>query len=178
MSRGGRAGRRLGGGRMASRRALRRVDRALRAGVARCAAEVGLDPAAVAQTSYDTGYVMPWEHISTGVSTRFLAHERKKAAAETTTPTARSSAAPLAARARRSIATRCLLAFAHAECACRRGWRDRGGCDACSRLRWLLRCRPRLLRRPRSATRPRPRLLLRGRSCRRALICCGFSCRR
>ena len=50
------------------------------------AAEVGLDPAAVAQTSYDTGYVMPWEHISTGVSTRFLAHERKKAAAEKTTP--------------------------------------------------------------------------------------------
>ena len=48
--------------------------------------EVGLDPAAVAQTSYDTGYVMPWEHISTGVSTRFLAHERKKAAAEKTTP--------------------------------------------------------------------------------------------
>lgn len=50
------------------------------------AAEVGLDPAAVAQTSYDTGYVMPWEHISTGVSTKFLAHERKKAAAEKTTP--------------------------------------------------------------------------------------------
>ena len=50
------------------------------------AEEVGLDPAAVAQTSYDTGYVMPWEHISTGVSTRFLAHERKKAAAEKTTP--------------------------------------------------------------------------------------------
>ena len=47
---------------------------------------MGLDPAAVAQTSYDTGYVMPWEHISTGVSTRFLAHERKKAAAEKTTP--------------------------------------------------------------------------------------------
>lgn len=50
------------------------------------ATEVGLDPAMVAQTSYDTSYVMPWEHISTGVSTRFLAHERKKAAAERTTP--------------------------------------------------------------------------------------------
>ena len=50
------------------------------------ATEVGLDPAVVAQTSYDTSYVMPWEHISTGVSTRFLAHERKKAAAERTTP--------------------------------------------------------------------------------------------
>ena len=51
------------------------------------AVEVGLDPAAVAQTSYDTSYVMPWEHISTGVSTRFWRMSaKKKAAAEKTTP--------------------------------------------------------------------------------------------
>ena len=29
---------------------------------------------------------MPWAHISTGVTTRYLALERKRAAAETTTP--------------------------------------------------------------------------------------------
>ena len=49
------------------------------------ASELGIDPAAIAQTGYDTDYVMPWEHISCGVSRAFLAHERKKAAQEKTT---------------------------------------------------------------------------------------------
>ncbi len=46
----------------------------------------GIDTVAVAQTSYDTSYVMPWSHISTGVSTRFLALERRRADAGATTP--------------------------------------------------------------------------------------------
>ena len=50
------------------------------------AAELGIDSAAIAQANYDTSYVMPWEHISCGVSRAFLAHERKKAAQEKTTP--------------------------------------------------------------------------------------------
>ena len=48
--------------------------------------EVGLDVEAVAQTSYEPGYVMPWAHISTGASARWLAKERRRAAEETTTP--------------------------------------------------------------------------------------------
>lgn len=48
--------------------------------------EVGIDPAAIAQTAYGTDRVMPWSHISTGVSNRFLALERKRAQQETTTP--------------------------------------------------------------------------------------------
>ncbi|WP_302390924.1 TIGR03960 family B12-binding radical SAM protein [Eggerthella sinensis] len=48
--------------------------------------EVGIDPAAIAQTAYPTDRVMPWEHISTGVSTRFLARERRLATDERTTP--------------------------------------------------------------------------------------------
>ena len=50
------------------------------------AAEAGIDPEAVAQTSYSTDRVMPWAHISTGVSTRWLARERKLASAARTTP--------------------------------------------------------------------------------------------
>ncbi len=50
------------------------------------AEELALDPAAIAQASYDTNYVMPWEHISCGVSRKYLAHERKKAQREETTP--------------------------------------------------------------------------------------------
>ena len=50
------------------------------------AAELGIDSAVIAQANYDTSYVMPWEHISCGVSRAFLAHERKKAAQEKTTP--------------------------------------------------------------------------------------------
>ena len=41
--------------------------------------EVGIDPDAIAQASFDTAYVMPWAHISAGVSARFLALERKRA---------------------------------------------------------------------------------------------------
>ena len=48
--------------------------------------ELGIDSAAIAQASYETEYVMPWSHISCGVSTKWLAHERKKATAEKTTP--------------------------------------------------------------------------------------------
>ena len=46
----------------------------------------GIDTAAVAQTCYDTSYVMPWSHISTGVSVLFLARERRRADAGKTTP--------------------------------------------------------------------------------------------
>ena len=46
----------------------------------------GIDPAVVAQTSYSTDRVMEWDHISTGVSSRFLARERRLAEKGTTTP--------------------------------------------------------------------------------------------
>ncbi|WP_165246908.1 TIGR03960 family B12-binding radical SAM protein [Adlercreutzia sp. ZJ141] len=48
--------------------------------------QTGFDPAVVAQTTYPTDYVMPWSHISCGVSVRWLAHERKLAGLERTTP--------------------------------------------------------------------------------------------
>ncbi len=50
------------------------------------AADVGIDCEAVAQASYDTSYVMPWTHISAGVSVDFLARERQRAEEEVTTP--------------------------------------------------------------------------------------------
>ncbi|WP_225749344.1 TIGR03960 family B12-binding radical SAM protein [Paraeggerthella sp. Marseille-Q4926] len=50
------------------------------------AQEVGIDPEAIAQTAYPTDRVMPWSHITTGVSERFLARERKLAEQERTTP--------------------------------------------------------------------------------------------
>lgn len=50
------------------------------------ACEVGIDPQAVAQTTYPAGYVMPWTHISAGVSQRFLALERRRADEGVTTP--------------------------------------------------------------------------------------------
>ena len=50
------------------------------------AAEAGVDPAAIAQTAYPVERVMPWAHISTGVSTRWLARERRLAGEERTTP--------------------------------------------------------------------------------------------
>lgn len=46
----------------------------------------GVDPEAVAQKTYDTSYVMPWSHISTGTSSKWLAHQRALAAKERTTP--------------------------------------------------------------------------------------------
>lgn len=52
----------------------------------KAASDVGIDPAEIAQAQWDTSRVMPWAHISTGVTTRYLALERKRAAAETTTP--------------------------------------------------------------------------------------------
>ena len=46
----------------------------------------GVDVAAVAQTSYPTSRVMPWEHISMGASRRWLVRERDRAEAGVTTP--------------------------------------------------------------------------------------------
>ena len=46
----------------------------------------GIDVQTVAQASYDTSRVMPWSHISTGVSTRYLALERRRAERGQTTP--------------------------------------------------------------------------------------------
>ena len=48
--------------------------------------EVGIDLEAIAQTSYPSTRVMPWAHVSTGVSERFLARERSRAEAGRTTP--------------------------------------------------------------------------------------------
>ncbi len=50
------------------------------------AKEAGIDPEAIAGTPYETSRVMPWSHVSTGVSERFLALERARAEAGTTTP--------------------------------------------------------------------------------------------
>lgn len=47
---------------------------------------LGIDLEAIAQTTYEPGYVLPWAHISAGVSQGFLARERERAAAEATTP--------------------------------------------------------------------------------------------
>ena len=49
-------------------------------------ADTGVDPEAIAQQGYETSYVMPWAHISMGVSPRFLALERKRAEQGITTP--------------------------------------------------------------------------------------------
>jgi len=48
--------------------------------------ELGIDVAHVAQASYPTNYVLPWDHISCGASVRWLAHERALADQEKTTP--------------------------------------------------------------------------------------------
>ena len=50
------------------------------------AEEVGLVPDQVAQAEHELGYVMPWAHISAGVSTRYLALERRRATDGITTP--------------------------------------------------------------------------------------------
>ena len=50
------------------------------------AESLGLDLAAIAPTTYEPGYVLPWAHISAGVSQRFLARERARAAEGVTTP--------------------------------------------------------------------------------------------
>ena len=46
----------------------------------------GVDVEAVAQTTYDSSRVMPWSHISTGVSTSYLQRERRRADEGLTTP--------------------------------------------------------------------------------------------
>ncbi|MGI6045891.1 MAG: TIGR03960 family B12-binding radical SAM protein [Eggerthellaceae bacterium] len=46
---------------------------------------VGIDSDAIAEKTYPTSYVMPWSHISSGVSSAFLARERKRAEEETCT---------------------------------------------------------------------------------------------
>lgn len=50
------------------------------------ASAVGIDVEQVAQQSFPTDYVMPWDHISCGASLRWLAHERDLAQREQTTP--------------------------------------------------------------------------------------------
>lgn len=50
------------------------------------ATETGLDMQAAAQAAYPTDQIMPWAHISAGVSQRFLAQERARAEAGSTTP--------------------------------------------------------------------------------------------
>jgi radical SAM family uncharacterized protein len=49
-------------------------------------AECGVDFDHVAQASYPTDYVMPWAHLSSGVTTRFLQRERERAEKGITTP--------------------------------------------------------------------------------------------
>lgn len=50
------------------------------------AAKVGIDFEKAAQATFDLDYVLPWQHISTGVSMRFLKHERELAEQGITTP--------------------------------------------------------------------------------------------
>lgn len=50
------------------------------------AEELGFDVEKVAQTSYPTDYVMPWDHIGCGATTRWLARERRLAQEGVTTP--------------------------------------------------------------------------------------------
>ena len=47
---------------------------------------VGIDTETIAQRAFSTSYVLPWSHVTTGVSQAFLAHERQLAQEETTTP--------------------------------------------------------------------------------------------
>ena len=48
--------------------------------------DAGIDVASIAQKTYDTSYIMPFSHVSCGVSTKFLAAERARAQQEITTP--------------------------------------------------------------------------------------------
>lgn len=47
---------------------------------------LGLDPACIAQRTFSTDYTMPWSHVSSGVSVRFLQRERRLAQEGKTTP--------------------------------------------------------------------------------------------
>ncbi len=49
-------------------------------------ADCGVDMLEIAQANYDTSRIMPWEHLSVGVSTRFFRRERRLAEQEKTTP--------------------------------------------------------------------------------------------
>lgn len=49
------------------------------------AEELKLDPQSIANKEYPLDYVMPWSHISTGVSSEFLKQERERAAQGVTT---------------------------------------------------------------------------------------------
>ncbi len=49
-------------------------------------ADCGVDMLEIAQANYDTSHIMPWEHLSVGVSTRFFRRERRLAEQEKTTP--------------------------------------------------------------------------------------------
>lgn len=46
----------------------------------------GIDVAAVAQTSYPTSRIMPWEHVGTGALRTWLVRERDRAEQGLTTP--------------------------------------------------------------------------------------------
>ena len=46
----------------------------------------GVSMEGVAQASWDTSYVVPWAHLSAGVTRKFLERERKLALKEKTTP--------------------------------------------------------------------------------------------
>ncbi len=46
----------------------------------------GVSMEGIAQTSWDTSYVLPWAHLSPGVTRSFLERERKRALEEKTTP--------------------------------------------------------------------------------------------
>ena len=49
-------------------------------------AETGLDPESIANRARELDESLPWDHISAGVSKRYLAHERDRAVAAATTP--------------------------------------------------------------------------------------------
>ena len=46
----------------------------------------GVSMEGIAQASWDTSYVLPWAHLSPGVSRKFLERERRRALEEKTTP--------------------------------------------------------------------------------------------
>ena len=67
------------------------------------AQEVGIDVAALAETSFDPSRVMPWAHVSTGVSTRSWRWSAAAPPKAPSRPTAPSGTAPAAAPARHSM---------------------------------------------------------------------------
>ncbi|HET6350827.1 MAG TPA: TIGR03960 family B12-binding radical SAM protein [Coriobacteriia bacterium] len=48
--------------------------------------ECGVDPVAIANRTRDVDEVLPWEHLTSGVSARYLVRERERAYSATTTP--------------------------------------------------------------------------------------------